>query len=132
MVSLGEIEPSLRQRGNVQMRVIVALAILATFMFTSSCLAAGSWFVIKDVKDVCKVIEAKEKTPKAIGGPFKTKEQAEKAKDKLCPQMAWYVIKDVNNVCKVIEAEGKTPKTVGGPYKTKQEAEKAKDKLCKK
>lgn len=114
------------------MRTVIALSILAVFLFTAPCLAADQWFVIKDVKDVCKVIQAKEKTPKTIGGPYKTQAEAEKAKDKLCPKSAWFVIKDAKNVCKVIEAADKTPKTIGGPYKTKEEAEKAKEKLCKK
>ncbi len=119
------------ERGYAKMRIVVALSVLAVFVFTSLCLAADPWFIIKDANDVCKVIEAKEKTPKTIGGPYKTKDEAEKAKEKLCPKSAWFVIKDVNNVCKVIEAEDKTPKTIGGPYKTKDEAEKAKEKLCK-
>jgi hypothetical protein len=114
------------------MRFVIALSVLVAFVFTSPCSAADPWFIIKDVNDVCKVIESKEKTPKTIGGPYKTKDEAEKAKEKLCPKSAWFVIKDVNNVCKVIEAEDKTPKTIGGPYKTKDEAEKAKEKLCKK
>jgi hypothetical protein len=114
------------------MRFLVALSALVVFVCTSPCLAADPWFVIKDTNDVCRVIEAKEKTPKTIGGPYKTKAEAEKAKEKLCPKSAWFVIKDVNSVCKVIEAEDKTPKTIGGPYKTKEEAEKAKDKLCPK
>jgi hypothetical protein len=113
------------------MRFVIALSLLVVFVFTSPCLAADPWFIIKDANDVCKVIEAKEKTPKTIGGPYKTKEDAEKAKEKLCPKSAWFVIKDVNNVCKVIEAEDKTPKTIGGLYKTKDEAEKAKGKICK-
>ncbi len=114
------------------MRFLVVSFVLMVFVSTSVCLAADKWFIIKDAKDVCKVIEAKERTPKTIGGPYKTKEEAEKAKDKLCSKNAWFVIKDVNNVCKVIEADEKTPKTIGGPYKTKQEAEKAKEQLCKK
>jgi hypothetical protein len=120
------------KRGYSTMRFLIALSTLAVLVWTSIGLAADPWFVIKDTNDVCKVIEAKEKTPKTIGGPYKTKEEAEKAKEKLCAKTAWFVIKDVNNVCKVIEAEEKTPKTIGGPYKTKDEAEKAKEKLCKK
>ena len=116
----------------MKMRFLVALSVLVLFVFTSPCLAADPWFVIKDVNDVCRVIEAKDKTPKTIGGPYKTKEDAEKAKDKLCPTMEWYIIKDVNDVCRIIEAKDKTPKTIGGPYKTKEDAEKAKEKLCKK
>jgi hypothetical protein len=126
-----------RQQANLcegvsKMRFVIALSVLVVLVFTSPCLAADKWFVIKDVNDVCKVIEAKDKTPKTIGGPYKTEAEAEKAKEKLCPKSAWFVIKDVNNVCRVIEAEAKTPKTIGGPYKTKDEAEKAKEKLCKK
>lgn len=43
------------------------------------------WFVVKDKNGVCRVIEAKEKTPATIAGPFKTKEEAEKRKAKDCP-----------------------------------------------
>ena len=46
------------------------------------------WFVVKDVNGVCRVIEAKEKTPATIAGPFKTMEQAEKRKAKVCPKGA--------------------------------------------
>jgi hypothetical protein len=46
------------------------------------------WFVVKDVNGVCKVIEAKEKTPATIAGPFKTMEAAEKRKAKVCPKGA--------------------------------------------
>lgn len=112
------------------MRSAISLFVLVLFVFTLPCFAAEKWFIIKDVNNVCKVIEAKEKTPKTIGGPYKTKDQAEKAKEKLCPEPKWVVIKDKNDVCKVIEADEKTPKTIGGPYKTKDEAEKAKEKLC--
>jgi len=41
-------------------------------------------FIIKDKNGVCKVIQAKEKTPATIAGPYKTKSNAEKAKDKAC------------------------------------------------
>jgi hypothetical protein len=113
-----------------EMRFVIALSVLVVFAFASPCLAADKWFIIKDVNDVCKVIEAKEKTPKTIGGPYKTQDEAEKAKAKLCPSSKWFIIKDKNDVCRVIEADDKTPKTIGGPYKTEAEAEKAKEKLC--
>jgi hypothetical protein len=114
------------------MRFFIALSVLVVFAFASPCLAADKWFVIKDVNNVCKVIEAKEKTPKTIGGPYKTEAEAEKAKAKLCPSSKWFIIKDKNDVCRVIEADDKTPKTIGGPYKTEAEADKAKEKLCPK
>jgi hypothetical protein len=50
---------------------------------------AGQWCVIKyqtkDKKTVCKVVECKGKTPKTIAGPFKSKDEALKAKEKSCP-----------------------------------------------
>lgn len=49
---------------------------------------AGQWCVIKyqtkDKKTVCKVVECKGKTPKTVAGPFKSKDQAIKAKEKSC------------------------------------------------
>jgi hypothetical protein len=46
------------------------------------------WFVVKDKNGVCKVIEAKEKTPATIAGPFETKKEAEKRKAEACPKGA--------------------------------------------
>jgi hypothetical protein len=63
------------------------------FVVILFCLMSGialaqktQWFVIKDKNGVCKVIEAKEKTPATIAGPFKTREEAEKRKAKDCPK----------------------------------------------
>ena len=66
------------------------LALAFSVATVTSVYAASSWVVIKDKNGVCKVLEAKEKTPATIdgGGPFKTKKEAEKAKDKLCPKGA--------------------------------------------
>jgi hypothetical protein len=66
------------------------LALAFSLATVTSLYAASGWVVIKDKNGVCKVIEAKEKTPATIdgGGPFKTKKEAEKAKDKLCPKGA--------------------------------------------
>lgn len=50
--------------------------------------AEKSWFVIKDSKGVCKVLQAKEKTPKTVAGPFATKAEATKAKEESCPKPA--------------------------------------------
>ncbi|MFA6224495.1 MAG: hypothetical protein WC647_19525 [Desulfomonilaceae bacterium] len=46
--------------------------------------AGDSYFVIKDKNGICKVIKGQEKTPATIAGPFKTKEEAVKAKEKEC------------------------------------------------
>lgn len=59
---------------------------LAVFLFVGvAAYAAGEqWFVIKDKNGVCKVISAKDKTPKTIAGPFSSKAKAEAAKEKSC------------------------------------------------
>jgi hypothetical protein len=61
------------------------IVMLAVFAFTSVAIAAGDpWFIIKDKNGVCKIIQAKDKTPATIAGPYKVKVEAEKAKDKAC------------------------------------------------
>ena len=63
------------------------LVVLVTIFFLTavfSFAAEDPWFIIKDKNGVCKVIQAKEKTPATIAGPYKTKDNAEKAKDKAC------------------------------------------------
>jgi hypothetical protein len=58
---------------------------LSVFALTASlAFAADQWVVIKDKNGVCKVIEAKGKTDKTIAGPFKTKDEAKKAKEEKC------------------------------------------------
>ncbi len=70
-------------------RLTGVFLMLVFSLVTALAFAAGdSWVVIKDKKGVCKVIEAKEKTPATIAGPFKSKEDAEKAKAKECPKAA--------------------------------------------
>ena len=72
----------------MKVRRLVGLFIAIIFILTTViAFAAGdSYVVIKDKKGVCKVIKAKEKTPATIAGPFKTKEEAKKAKEKECPK----------------------------------------------
>jgi hypothetical protein len=67
-------------------RRLIGFFIAMIFVLTTVvAFAAGeSYVVIKDKNGVCKVIEAKEKTPATIAGPFKTKEEAVKAKEKEC------------------------------------------------
>jgi len=71
----------------MQLRRLVGLFIAMIFVLTTvtAFAAEDSFFVIKDKNGVCKVIKAKEKTPATIAGPFKTKDEATKAKDKECP-----------------------------------------------
>ncbi len=70
------------------LRIMSVIFVLAIFGLTSAFAATAEkkWFVIKDKAGVCKVIQAKEKTPKAIAGPFDKKEAAEKAKAEQCPK----------------------------------------------
>lgn len=70
------------------LKLFVAFAVLMAFTFVSvsSFAADKKWFVVKDTKGVCKVIQAKEKTPKSIAGPFDKKDDAEKTKKELCPK----------------------------------------------
>lgn len=65
---------------NVKRVAVLCLALVFS-LTTALVLAAGdSWVVIKDKNGICKVIKAQDETPKTIAGPFKTKEEAEKAK----------------------------------------------------
>jgi len=95
----------------------VALFLAFTFsLATVTSLYAASWVVIKDKKGVCKVIESKEKTPATIAGPFNTKKEAQKAKDKECPKGG------TSTLDKIKQEAGKITD------KAKQEAEKIKNK----
>ena len=102
---------------------------LAFFLATVSVLhAADNWFVIQGKDKVCKVIQAKEKTPATIGGPFKTKKEAEAAKEKLCPKGG------ASTLDKIKQEAGKITDKVkqeGGKIteKAKQEAGKIKEKV---
>jgi hypothetical protein len=64
----------------------IGLFIAMIFLVTTvAAFAAGdSYVVIKDKNGICKVIKAKDKAPATIAGPFKTKEEAVKAKEKEC------------------------------------------------
>jgi hypothetical protein len=68
----------------------VVLMVAAVFVLSATLAVSAEkpWFVIKDSNGVCKVIQAKEKTPKTIdgGGPFTTKAEAMKVKDEKCPK----------------------------------------------
>lgn len=62
------------------------ILVVTVFLFMSglSFAAGQKWVVIKDAKGVCKVVQAKDKTPKTIAGPFATKDEAMKAKAAKC------------------------------------------------
>jgi hypothetical protein len=60
------------------------MAIIFVLSTVTAFAAGDSYVVIKDKNGNCKIIRAQEKTPKTIAGPFKTKEEAVKAKEKEC------------------------------------------------
>jgi FtsZ-interacting cell division protein ZipA len=64
---------------------VVFVVILFSLMSGVALAQKKHWFVVKDKNGVCRVIEAKERTPATIAGPFKIKEEAEKRKAKDCP-----------------------------------------------
>ncbi len=65
-------------------RVWISLVVVAFALTLSVSLASADYVVLKDKNGICKVIESAHKTPKTIAGPFKTKEEAVKAKEKEC------------------------------------------------
>lgn len=69
---------------NWKRNCVVMLTALAFSLSAAFALAADQWVVIKDKNGVCKVIEAKGKTEKTIAGPFKTKKEAQEAKEEKC------------------------------------------------
>lgn len=73
------------RRGLVNKAVVFFVVAIFFMMSGLSLAAAKKWVVIKDAKGVCKVIQAKDKTPKTIAGPFATKAEATKAKASKCP-----------------------------------------------
>jgi hypothetical protein len=77
---------SYSSEGIMKVRRLIGLFIAVIFVLTTViAFAAGdSYVVIKDKNGNCKIIRAQEKTPKTIAGPFKTKEEAVKAKEKEC------------------------------------------------
>jgi hypothetical protein len=87
VLGTGDLSVRPREGGNDAMKKILLLLVLAMFVFTSAAaLAADQFFVIKDKNGLCKVIKAKDKTPTTIAGPFKTKDEANKAKAEKCPK----------------------------------------------
>jgi len=70
----------------MKIKHIMAVIVATIFTLSSVCVFAAEdpWFIIKDKNDVCKVIQAKEKTPATIAGPYETQKKADEAKGKEC------------------------------------------------
>jgi hypothetical protein len=75
---------------NAKLKKTLIFCMTALFLLVSAMALAAdkSWFVIKDSKGTCKVLQAKERTPKTIAGPFASKAEATKAKEESCPKPA--------------------------------------------
>jgi hypothetical protein len=58
------------------------IAVILVLGISTAFAAGNSYVVIKDKNGVCRVIKASKKTPSTIAGPFKTKEEAKRAKEK--------------------------------------------------
>ena len=65
-------------------RTLVLLLAVAFGLIITVSLASADYVVIKDKNGRCSVRESDHKTPKTIAGPFKTKEDAVKAKEREC------------------------------------------------
>jgi colicin import membrane protein len=65
---------------------IIAVVVATIFALTAISVSAAEdpWFIIKDKNGVCRVIQAKEKTPATIAGPYETQKKADEAKGKEC------------------------------------------------
>ena len=70
----------------MKIKHIIAVVVAAIFTLTAVCVFAAEdpWFIIKDKNDVCKVIQAKEKTPATIAGPYETQKKADEVKGEEC------------------------------------------------
>ena len=70
----------------MKIKHIIAVMVATVFALTAVCVFAAEdpWFIIRDKNGVCKVIQAKEKTPATIAGPYETQKKADEAKGKEC------------------------------------------------
>ena len=101
-------------------RLVVLLAVV--FALTITVLTASAdYVVLKDKNGVCRVIESDHKTPATIAGPFKTKEEAQKAKAKECPKTS---DSDADKI-----KEKAKEKVEGAKSSAEQLKEKAKEKI---
>lgn len=73
---------------NARFKTVLIFCVTALFLLVSAMALAAdkSWYVIKDSKGTCKVLQAKERTPKTVAGPFASKAEATKAKEESCPK----------------------------------------------
>ncbi|MFH1114255.1 MAG: hypothetical protein V1792_10065 [Pseudomonadota bacterium] len=70
----------------MNLKHIIAVVGVTIFALTAVCVFAAEdpWFIIKAKNGVCRVVQAKEKTPATIAGPYETRKKADEAKGKEC------------------------------------------------
>jgi outer membrane biosynthesis protein TonB len=107
---------------NLKRSVVLLLALGFALTITVS-LASADYVVIKDQNGRCSVRESDHKTPKTIAGPFKTKEEAVKAKEKECATASTPKEKEPGLVDKIKEKAKDKDKA---KQELKEKAEKAK------
>lgn len=70
------------------MRNLIAVLLLVIALSLSAGPGFASekyrWYIIRGKDNVCRVIKADQKTPATIAGPFKTRENAQAAKEERC------------------------------------------------
>ena len=66
----------------------LVMVILALFAFSPllSIAAEKQWCLVKDKNQKCRIIKCDKATPHTVGSPYKTKDEAQKAKEKECPK----------------------------------------------
>ena len=62
---------------------VLSLAVVFALLIAVTS-ASADYVVLKDKNGHCRVIQSDHKTPKTIAGPFKTKEEALRVKEKEC------------------------------------------------
>lgn len=70
------------------MKKCAVMVLILVFAFGSTVALAQQWLVVKDNKGVCKINKTKAGSPTIVGGPYPTKEAAEKALKETCPEAA--------------------------------------------
>ena len=72
----------------VKKATILAIALMFALVSTLALAQAKQYYVLKSKRGVCSVRLLKAKSATTIAGPFATKEEAQKAKEKECPKKA--------------------------------------------
>jgi hypothetical protein len=74
------------KRSFLKKAAILVVALMFALVSTLAMAQAKQWFVNKDKNGKCSVHEQKAKSATTIAGPFATKDDANKAKEKECPK----------------------------------------------